>query len=63
MREDEGLWSRVVGRDAEAFERFYQHQYPRVRRFLAILLGNVSAADDVVQDSFLQLMGHAARRA
>jgi len=55
MREDDELWAQVVGHNAEAFEEFYQSLYPRVRRFLMICLGNVSAIDDVAQDTFLQL--------
>jgi len=55
MREDDGLWKQVVGRNVEAFEEFYQDQYPRLRRFLRTCLGNVPAVEDVAQDAFLQL--------
>ena len=55
MPDENALWARVVGRNPEAFEKFYQDHYPRVRRFLSICLGNASAADDVAQDTFLQL--------
>jgi len=29
MQEDDVLWAQVAGRNAEAFEKFYNNHYPR----------------------------------
>ncbi len=37
------------------FERAYRDHFPRVRSFLRVYVGSIAAADDLAQDTFLQL--------
>src|SRR5438270_1776694 len=40
--------------DRSDFDRLYQASYPRLVRTLFALLGDVAAAEDCVQDAFVQ---------
>lgn len=48
-------------RDRSAFESFYQHLSPRVYGYLLKLLRNRTDADDVLQETFLQVWNQAER--
>jgi RNA polymerase sigma-70 factor (ECF subfamily) len=41
--------------DAKEFERVYLAHFASVRSFLRIFLGNVATAEDLTQDTFLQI--------
>lgn len=58
MAGDEELWKKLSRRDAQAFESFYRENCPRLHRFVQACLGNSHAADDVAQETFLQLWKH-----
>ena len=58
MPDDEALWSKLSRRDAEAFEDFYRQHYVRLRSFVKVCVGSPQAADDVAQETFLQLWKH-----
>ena len=55
MPEDRELWDRICRGDVSAFEGFYRENAPRLQAFLGQLLGTPQAAEDVAQESFLQL--------
>ncbi len=61
MREDEALWIGLTRRSAKAFEQVYIDNFARVRGFLRIYLGRGPVADDVAQDTFLQLWRRPGR--
>ena len=54
MQQDQALWTGVTNGDTLAFEKIYAAQYPRVRAFLRIYLGNCPVIDDVAQETMLQ---------
>jgi len=58
MPGDEDLWSKLSRRDAEAFEGFYRQHCLRLRNFIKVCVGSSPAADDVTQETFLQLWKH-----
>jgi RNA polymerase sigma-70 factor (ECF subfamily) len=49
---DEQLMLRAVGGDVEAFGELYDRYQPRLLAFLSRLCGDVSTAEDAVQDAF-----------
>jgi RNA polymerase sigma-70 factor (ECF subfamily) len=55
MPGDEELWNKLSRRDAQAFEGFYRENSPRLHRFVKVWVGSSQAADDVAQETFLQL--------
>lgn len=55
MADDRELWERICRGDSAAFDGFYRDCAPRLRNFLRQLLGNTQAAEDVMQETFLQL--------
>jgi len=55
MPDDRELWDRICRGDVSAFEGFYRENAPRLQAFLGQLLGTPQAAEDVAQESFLQL--------
>src|SRR5258708_37229394 len=55
MADDRELWDRICRGDVSAFEDFYRENAPRLQAFLGQLLGTPQAAEDVAQESFLQL--------
>ena len=58
MPGDEELWNKLSRRDAQAFESFYRANGPRLHRFVKACTGSSHAADDVAQETFLQLWKH-----
>lgn len=53
---DDGvLWERVVEGNKEAFDQLYCQYSPPVRSFVRHYVGDPSAVDDLVQETFLQL--------
>jgi RNA polymerase sigma-70 factor, ECF subfamily len=55
MADDRESWERFCRGDARAFEGFYRENAPRVQSFLKRLLGSAQGAEDVTQETFLQL--------
>lgn len=55
MTDDRQLWERICRGDSCAFDGFYREIAPRLRGFLKQLLGNAQVAEDVAQETFLQL--------
>jgi len=55
MADDRELWERVNRGDTRAFELFYRENAERLQGFLVQLLGAPQAAEDVMQETFLQL--------
>lgn len=55
MADDRELWERIRRGDARAFEDFYRESAPRLQAFLKQLLGSAQAAEDVAQETFLNL--------
>ena len=56
MADDRELWERICRGDISAFEGFYRENAPRLEAFLGQLLGTPQAAEDVAQETFLQLL-------
>jgi RNA polymerase sigma-70 factor, ECF subfamily len=55
MSEEQRLWASIVRRETAAFERLYGEHGSPVRRFLNLYLGDSAAADDLTQETFLQV--------
>jgi len=55
LPDDRELWERICRGDTRAFDGFYQENASRLNGFLRQLLGNMQTAEDVAQETFLQL--------
>lgn len=55
MADDREVWSRIIRQDATAFDTFYQENAPRLLAFLRTLVGDHQVAEDLTQESFVQL--------
>ena len=55
MDDDRELWERICRGDSAAFDGFYREHGARLRNFLRQLLGDAQTAEDVMQETFLQL--------
>jgi RNA polymerase sigma-70 factor (ECF subfamily) len=53
--EDHELWKKVRLGDAQAFDAFYREMAPRLFGFLRQLIGDRQAAEDVMQETFIQM--------
>lgn len=58
MSHDDTPQSPFMGRNAEVFERVYLDHFARVRSFLRNYIGRAGIADDLAQDTFLQIWLH-----
>jgi RNA polymerase sigma-70 factor, ECF subfamily len=58
---DEDLMRRTAAGDRDAFAALYRRHHALVFRFSRLMIGSGAAAEDVVQEVFLGLMGGAAR--
>ena len=58
MEDQQELWDRLVNGDAEAFGAFYRQNAIRLQSYLRRCLGDAKLAEDVAQESFLQLWQH-----
>ncbi|HXH48707.1 MAG TPA: sigma-70 family RNA polymerase sigma factor [Terriglobia bacterium] len=58
MVADETLWEQIRHRDRAAFEEFYRQQIPRLLGYLILCLGSQAAAEDIAQETFLQVWKH-----
>src|SRR5262249_47451785 len=54
-RDADALWQDVRDRRPEAFNAIYAQHAPAIRAFLRHTLGTLAAADDVTQETFLQI--------
>jgi RNA polymerase sigma-70 factor, ECF subfamily len=55
LDDDRELWERICRGDSAAFDGFYREHGARLRNFLRQLLGDAQTAEDVMQETFLQL--------
>jgi len=55
VADDRELWERICRGDTRAFGGFYQENVSRLNGFLRQLLGNMQTAEDVAQETFLEL--------
>ena len=55
MAEDRELWARSRQGDGRAFEALYLRYAPKLEVFLRQVLGNQQAAQDVMQETFMQI--------
>lgn len=55
MAEDREVWKRISRGDVEAFDVFYRANAPRLQSFLRQVTGNRQAAEDLAQETFLQI--------
>ena len=55
MPDDRELWSKMRRSDRKAFEKFYDQNFRQLRNFLWIYLRNQHAAEDVAQETFIEL--------
>ncbi|MHC4914018.1 MAG: RNA polymerase sigma factor [Planctomycetota bacterium] len=60
MRSDEDLLGLAGGGDESAAGELFDRHSPRVLRFLTVMLGDVQAAEDALQNAFTYLFNHAA---
>ena len=55
---DEEVWRAISRGDAETFDGFYRENSPRLRAFLRQIVGNAQAAEDIAQETFMQIWAH-----
>ncbi len=55
MANDADLWERICSGDVSAFETLFREVGPRLRSFLRIYSGAQVEAEDIVQETFLQM--------
>ena len=60
-RTDEDLIAATAGGDREAFAELYERLRPAVYRFVVHMTGSASAAEDVVQETFIAVIQHSRR--
>jgi RNA polymerase sigma-70 factor, ECF subfamily len=53
--DDRELWKKISEGNAPAFDAFYRDSGPRLRAFLRHLLPSEQEAEDIMQDTFIQL--------
>jgi RNA polymerase sigma-70 factor, ECF subfamily len=53
--DERGIWERIAGGDADAFDAWYRETAPRLQVFLRHLLANEQAVEDVTQETFTQI--------
>ena len=53
--DDPELWRQIHRGNAEAFELFYRENASRLKSFLYHAVGSVQAAEDLMQETFIQL--------
>lgn len=55
MTGEQKLWKRISEGDAAAFDAFYRENAPRLVRFFRHMVGSFSVAEDLVQETFVQI--------
>jgi RNA polymerase sigma-70 factor (ECF subfamily) len=55
LLDERELWKKISAGDAQAFNGWYRETAPRLRSFLCHLLGNLQAAEDVMQDTYTHI--------
>jgi RNA polymerase sigma-70 factor (ECF subfamily) len=55
LSNDRELWERIVKGDAASFDAFYRANAPGLQGFLRQIVGNPQAAEDVAQETFIQI--------
>ncbi|HEU5409504.1 MAG TPA: RNA polymerase sigma factor [Candidatus Acidoferrales bacterium] len=55
MTDDQALWRRICAGNASAFDELFQEVSPRLRGFVRLFAGGQCDAEDIVQETFLQL--------
>jgi len=55
LADDREVWKRISRGDVDAFDGFYRANAPRLRSFLHQVTGNRQAAEDLTQETFLQM--------
>jgi RNA polymerase sigma-70 factor (ECF subfamily) len=55
LPDDRELWEKIVKGDAASFDAFYRENAPRLQAFLRQVVGNPQAAEDVAQETFIQI--------
>jgi len=53
--DDRELWKKISEGNATAFDAFYRDNGPHLRAFLRHLLSSEEAAEDIMQDTFIQI--------
>jgi RNA polymerase sigma-70 factor (ECF subfamily) len=53
--DDQELWKKTSEGNAAAFDAFYRDNGPRLRAFLRHLLSSEQAAEDIMQETFIQI--------
>ena len=55
MADDHALWRRICAGNALAFDDLFRETAPRLRGFVRLYAGGECEAEDIVQETFLQL--------
>ena len=55
MADEREFWEKIRQRDADAFDVLYRENAPPLRAYLAQHLGDRQAAEDVLQEMFIQI--------
>jgi RNA polymerase sigma-70 factor (ECF subfamily) len=55
LADDQALWELICRGDMPAFDAFYRENAQRLQAFLRQLVGNSQTAEDVMQETFVQI--------
>ncbi|HTV16018.1 MAG TPA: sigma-70 family RNA polymerase sigma factor [Acidobacteriaceae bacterium] len=55
MPDDREVWAAICRRDASVYDAFYREHAPRLRTFLQLIVGERQTAEDLTQETFVQI--------
>lgn len=55
MADDQEIWKKITQGDAQVFDAFYRETAPRLQAFLRQIVGSCEAAEDVAQETYIQI--------
>jgi RNA polymerase sigma-70 factor, ECF subfamily len=55
LPDDRELWTAIRRKDASAYDAFYRENAPRLRAFLQLIIGERQTAEDLTQETFVQI--------
>jgi RNA polymerase sigma-70 factor (ECF subfamily) len=58
LADDRELWTQIRRGNADAFDRFYRENAPRLHAFLRQLVGSPQVAEDLMQEAFTRIWNH-----
>jgi DNA-directed RNA polymerase specialized sigma24 family protein len=55
LPDDREVWAAIRRKDASVYDSFYRENAPRLRGFLQLIVGERQTAEDLTQETFVQM--------